>query len=492
MKEFLLLLPEIFLAITFVGIIAGEIGYHGERLRLVTATALVGLGSALIQAFLTYRLGINQLFGRALTIDGLSYFFKMFFILLAILAVISSTQTREISRRRHAEYCALIIASTLAMCLASSAADILLIFLSFQFMNVLAYFLAAFGKKSILSTEAGAKYMIFGTVSGALLLYGGAILFSYTHSLNIYDMHQALMTAQMPRNTVMVIFMMIFLSLTAQVAAFPMHLWMPDVIEGAPTPASAFLSLGPRAAGFAVAIRLLISVFAQPDSVEGQWKILEGLDWTRIVAEIAGITMLVGSLMAFRQTAAKRMVSYLVIAEGGFLLMGLLVLDEGGVVALLYNLMIDLFAVMGTTFVLSFLYDELGSDKLKDLSGMLGRAVPECLSLILFLACLVGLPPFPGFLGKFTLVGAAVRHQRYSLALMAIASMAFGTVAVARLAYSLVGDFKHPVKTRLKGLAPSAARRIFLLGLFVPVAMLGAFANLILGWAGQSLRFIFW
>ena len=121
--------------------------------------------------------------------------------------------------------------------------------------------------------------------------------------------------------------------------------------------------------------------------------------------------------------------------------MGLLVLDQVGVAALLYNLVVDLFALMGTFYVLAFFFDELKSDQLDALRGMLGRAVPECICLVLFLLCLIGLPPLPGFIGKFALIGAVVRHQWPVLATIAILSMTLSTVAVARLAYHLIGDF---------------------------------------------------
>jgi NADH-quinone oxidoreductase subunit N len=275
-----------------------------------------------------------------------------------------------------------------------------------------------------------------------------------------------------------------------------MYLWAPDVLEGAPTPASAFLSFGTRAAGFAVALRFLIVMFAQPGAHEGTWQPLGSVDWPRIVAFVSGATMIVGALLAVRQQSAKRMVGCLVVAESGFLLMGLLVLDQVGVAALLYNLVIELFALMGTFYVLAFFYDELHSDRLEDLRGMLGRAVPECICLLLFLLCLIGVPPMPGFIGKFALIGAVVRHQWPLLAVAAILSMTLSMAAVARLAYHLVGDFRTFVETGARGshivLAPSRQRQMFLFGMMVPMVMVGVFAEFVLGWAGKSLGFILW
>jgi NADH-quinone oxidoreductase subunit N len=490
MKDVVLLLPEIFLAVTVAGIVISEVGYHGERTRLLTATALVGLAGALVQTLLTYEAGATLALDGTLAIDGFSLFFKLFFVLLATLAVLTSLDGREIGEERRAEYCALVIAAALAMCFAAASADLLLAFLSLQAMNVIGYFLAAYGKREARSTEAAVKHLAFGAISGAFFLYGAAILYASTHSLNIYEMHKALTASPLPDSTALVVFMLMFLSFAFQFGAFPMHLWTPDVLEGAPTPVSAFLSVGTRAAGFAFALRFLIIVFAQPALAPGQWQVLGEVDWPGVVALVAGLTMAIGALLAYRQEGSKRLVAYLVVAQTGFLLLGLLVLDEVGIAALLYNLVVELFALMGAYHVLSTFQDEIGSDRLEDLKGLLGRAVPECIGLVLFLTCLVGVPPLPGFLGKFTLVGVAIRHEWYFLAALAIGASTLGMVAVARLAYSLVGEFRRPAVAA--PIVPAPARRIVLGALFVPLVLVGVFAELVLGWAGQSLRFILW
>jgi NADH-quinone oxidoreductase subunit N len=273
-----------------------------------------------------------------------------------------------------------------------------------------------------------------------------------------------------------------------------MYFWAPDVLEGAPTPAAAFLSTGARAVGFAVATRFLIVVFAQPALDPGRWQVLGSLEWPKIIALISGLSMLIGSLLAYRQTGAKRLVSCLVIVQTGFMLLAVLVLDQVGVAALLYSLVIELFALIGTFYVLSFFYEELGSDRLTDLKGMLVRAVPECICLVLFLLCLVGIPPMPGFIAKFTLIGAAVRHQWLALAAIAIFSLTLSSVAIARLSFNLIGDLSTPSQPAAQVAAVTAdpRRRMFLVVLVVPMILAGVFANQVLTWAGKSLGFILW
>lgn len=490
MKDFLLIMPEILLALTLALVIASEITYFGEQLRLVKLTSLIGLSAALVQTIISYKYGAAQVFGGVLSIDGFSLFFKVLFILLALINIFSITHSHEISDYRRSEYCALILAAVLAMCLVASASDLILAFLSLLFLNVISYFLAAYGQRSIFSTEAAVKYFAFGAVSCTLFLYSTAILFASTKTLNIYEMHKALVAVPLSHNVMLIVFMLAFLSLTFQLGTFPMYLLVPDVLQGSPTPVSGFLSVGIRAAGFAFSTRFITIVFTEPSLNPGQFQVLGKIDWTQIVSIISGLTMMIGALLAFRQKAAKRLVGYLVVAQSGFLLMGLLVMDEVGIAAILYNLVIELFALMGAFYVLCFLFDELGSDLLEHLKGVLQRAVPECICLVLFLFCLVGAPPLPGFIGKFTLIGAAIRHQRLPLALISIVSMVICTIAVAKLAFYLIGDFK-----KFQGASSareSYHRKIFLAALVIPMILIGVFANFVFGWAGQSLGFIFW
>ncbi len=488
MKEFVYIMPEILIALTLAFVIASEITYEGEQLRLVTAISLLGLGAAFFYAVYSYQFGPTPVFSGVLCLDGFSLFFKLIFIALAALSIASVGQTAEINPGRRTEYVALVLAASLAMCLVSSAADVILAYLSLLFLNIVSYFLAAFGRKSLLSTEAGVKYLAFGSVAGALFLYSLAILFAYTHSLNIYEIHKHLLAQPLPPQVMLVVFMFMLLALSFQIGAFPMYLVTPDVMEGSPTPVAAFLSVGARAAGFAIAVRFLIVIFTQPGMTEGHWEVLGGIDWTQIFAVVAGLTMMVGSLLALKQESVKRLVGYLVVAETGFMMMGLLVLDQVGIAALLYNLVIQLFALTGIFYVLSFVFDQVQSDRIQDLRGLLKRSVFECGCLIAFLLCLVGSPPFPGFIGKFTLIGTVIGSGRYPLALVGILAMVLSTVAVARLSYHLVGDFK-------KSLAPLTsqwARKAYLTVLVIPMTLAGIFAGLVLKGAGESLGFIFW
>jgi NADH-quinone oxidoreductase subunit N len=489
LNEALHLLPELMIALTLALVVVSEITYHGEQLRLVSASAWVGLAAALLQTVNSYRFGPAQVFSGALSVDGLSLFFKLLLIVAAALSIFAASRSREIAVPHKTEYVSLILASTLAMCVLSAANDLLVIFLCLQFLNLMNVFLAGYGKRSILSTEAAVKHLVLAAVAGALLMYVMALLFMASHSLNLLEIHKALVEHPLERGPWVVLLVTLFAALSFQLGAFPMSLWVPDVIEGSPTPSAAFIAFGTRAAGFAVALRFFVGVFAQAGDAPGQWKVLGDLEWTSVLALASGLTMLIGALLAVRQASAKRMAGYLIVSQSGFFLMGLLVLDQVGVSALLYNWVIELISLLGVFYVIAFIRDETGSDRLDALQGMLKRSVPECVCLVLFFFCLVGAPPTPGFVGKFALIGAAVRHHWTGLAALSVISVCICIAAVARLCFHLVGDFRAPAGPAI---AVDSGRRIFLMSLIVPMVLATVGAEWIFNWAGRSLGFILW
>lgn len=486
MKEIVLLFPEIILVLALIALIVAEIGYHGERMRLIAGTALLGLGSALIEIFITSRTGSITLFNGALSINGLSYYFKLYFIISAILVVLVSSFSDEIAEKRRTEYYAFIVGITVGLCILSSATDLILIFLSFQLINALGYFLAGYAKQKLFSTEAAVKYFIFSAVSAAFFLYAVAILYSFAHTVNINEMHNILSVTPLPMETGLVVFILLFISLGFYLGTFPMQMWVPDVLEGAPTPTTLFFSLCVPAVGFSVGLRLFLTLFASPGSDK---EMIAGFNWTNVVGFVSGITMILGSVLAIRQKAAKRMLACLVVAQAGFLLMTFLVLNRGGVSALLFNLIVSMLSLVGVFLALTHIFNTLRSDKMVDFSGFMTHSMPECISLLMFLGCFVGLPPFPGFIGKFIMIGAAVREQWYVLAAIAVISGVFAIAAFAKLAFSLSGT---PRGWNESQMFPVRKRRIFIIVLLIPVFLLSAFADRVLYWTSESLQRFLW
>ncbi|MCC7442218.1 MAG: hypothetical protein IT285_11330 [Bdellovibrionales bacterium] len=379
------------------------------------------------------------------------------------------------------------------MCFAAASADFMMAFLSLQFLNLVGYFMAGYSKERSVSTEAAVKFMVFGAASSVVLLYAVAVLFSVSGTLDIYAISAA-MRAQPPTYvTSLMVIVLIYVSLSFYLGVFPMHLWVPDVLQGVPMPTAAFLALGLPAAGFSVLLRLFMAVFSSKGTeAQALWPFFGTGGWEEVLALASGATMLAGALLALRQSSAKRMLAGLVVSHLGLLLLGVLVLNENGIAAVLFNLTAQLFALVGVFCSLSFLYDRLGTDRLEHFGGVLYRAIPECVCLILFLACFVGFPPFPGFLGRFLLIGAAVREQWYFLAIIATLSTVIGIAAFLRLAHSLGGPIPDE---RVQGFESGGAitgQRMFLLLLLIPLGMMTLFAHAAIDWAHRSLQFQLW
>lgn len=489
LRDAFLLIPEIFLGITFVFLLFSEITYTGEKIRLVFLTSILGLLSAGIQCFIVSGTSPQIAIHGTMVVDGLSFYFRLFFITAALLAVVSVRYSKEIRKNHQSEYVLLIIGATLALCLVSSSVNLIVSFICLQLVNTIGYYIAGLNKRSSLSSEASIKYWVFSVVSGGLMAYGFAILFAQTHGINIPEIHRELAENFKYSAAISIAFGFIFLGLSFQIASFPMHFWLLDFAEGGPTPAAGFMANAGRAAGVVVSIRLILGIFANPTETRTLWQHLPGLNWPLLLAWVAGVTMLFGSFMAIRQDSAKRLLACLLVAESGLFWSGMLVLDSLGIAAILFNLVIQLFAVFGAFFILSFLVDTVGSDKMSDLRGALKRATPESILLILFMICVVGIPPLSGFIGKFTIIGATLRRQWAPLAAIAILSIAVSTVSVVRLAYSLAGDYKD-----FKGpaIVKNSARTTFLIMMFIPLLIAGVFAQNILGWAVRTAERILW
>lgn len=493
MIDFLFLHPEIVLFVTLIGLVINEITYHGESRRLTFITTWIGLGSAFLQVILSYRASAETMFSGAMTSDGLSTLFKLFFLASALLSTALSHYAKDHTESRKSEYCIFVVSAALAMCLTVSSNHVLLLFLSLQAVNAVAYFMSSHSKIGELSTEAGVKFLIFSIVASFFFLLGSAILFTHTHSLNFYDMNAVLIQNPLPYRLGLVVFVLYLVSFCFQVGTFPMYLWMPDVLEGAPLPSSLFLALCVPATGFATLLRLFGSVFSGRGVKGGLEFLLGGVDWALIVALLSGVTMVLGGLLSLKQKSAKRLIACLWVSHMGFLFMCFLVLEKTGAAALTYNLIVDLFCLVGLYSALLILSEPSGSDSLEDLANAAqrsgGQLIPERVALLVFLSCFIGFPPFPGFIGRFSMIESVASSQWYGLVVIAVLSSVMGAASFARLAFYLVGGMSRS-NIVLREELPR--RRPFLFALMVPLLLLSVFADRVLAWAAHSFKSIFW
>lgn len=487
MTEATLLLPEICLAFVICAIICGEVVHFGETYRSVILTTLLGLGTAFVQTILGYQhLGASVLAG-IYTIDGVSQFFRIYSIALATMVTLLGALSGEIEKDSRSEFSAFVCGGGLLMCVAGSSRNLLVTWLALQGLNLVIFILIGYSKQDIGSIEAAVKYMIFSLISSALLAIGVALLFLHTGTLDLESIRHILIQTPLGGQLGVFIFSLFFFSLAFFCAVFPMHFWFSDVLQGAPTPAAAFIGLGAPAVGFVVGVRIFSTLFSGEEHASG-WSQGTGGPLAEIVLLSACATMVLGSLLAFRQRRAKRLLANLLVMQNGFLLAVLTLFNARAVAALFYHLLVALFALGGLYGVLSIISKSNRGELLSEFRGVFNGAALEGISLIIFLACILGFPPFPGYIGKFLLIGFAIEKHEPFIALLILVSGIISIAAFSRFLFSIVGGFveSHEVK-----LHPLPRQRWYLFVMLLPTFLLTVFAEPVLQWVTRSFLFIF-
>src|SRR6266568_4195023 len=317
------------------------------RVAYLTACALAVLGIAAVLLSLQPN-DAQSLFNGMLANDAFASFFKWLFLGAGALTVLVASQGKDFPPARIGEFYALLVAIVLGMFMMASATDLLMIYLSVELVSMVSYVLAGYRKGDRKAAEGSLKYVIYGGVASGVMLFGMSYLYGLTGTADLPEMArrigslspsmtqaQALGSEAAVRLTLIMSVVFVLSGIGYKVAAVPWHMWCPDVYEGAPTPFTAFLSVGPKAAGFVVALRFFHSALAGPGSGEaGLADALFGLPWPAVVGVIAAITMTLGNLTALGQTNLKRLLAYSSISHAGYALMGLAALSGRGIQAI--------------------------------------------------------------------------------------------------------------------------------------------------------------
>ncbi len=330
--------------------------------------------------------------------DGYSVVFKSICLTGVILTALMSEHFCRIIDMRHGEYYSLLVFSTVGMLLMASAGDLMVLYLGLELMALPIYALVGLHKKDILTSEAAVKYFLMGGFASALLLFGMSLLYGLTGTTDIARIAELIYTLDISGNPALLAALALLLAgFCFKVAVAPFHLWTPDVYEGAPTVVTAFMSVGPKVAGFAIFGRVLF--IGLPE--------LHG-DWGPILAALALLTMAVGNITALCQRSLKRMLAYSAIAHAGYALLGLLAGTEEGMAATMSYLFIYLVMNLGAFAILMLLAapDQM-NESLDDCKGLAARNPAAAALMLVFMFSLTGIPPTAGFIGKFYLLKAA-------------------------------------------------------------------------------------
>ncbi|MFQ5771293.1 MAG: NADH-quinone oxidoreductase subunit N, partial [bacterium] len=311
--------PELILTAVILMLVIADIILKKEKSPWTSFFALGGLIIALIAVLAQFKMGSRSIFNDMLVVDPFSLFFKLLFLASTVMVIFLSIGSIELSGRPVGEYFTLIVATTLGMFFMASATNLITIFISIEMVSVTSFILATYLKTRRRSSEAGLKYAIYGAFSSGLMLYGISLIYGLTGTLNIYEIKEILNSTNPDGLTLFISVLLIFGGFGYKIAAVPFHFWAPDVYEGAPTPITAFLSVGPKAAGFALLIRFfnVALVSGGTNGASSEWFPITGLDWPQLLAVISAVTMTLGNLIAIVQNNIKRLLAYSSIAHAG-------------------------------------------------------------------------------------------------------------------------------------------------------------------------------
>jgi NADH-quinone oxidoreductase subunit N len=349
-------------------------------------------------------------------LDNFATFFKMIFLVAAGLTVLITDSYMEREECNHGELYPLILFAVVGMMLMASGTDLMTIFLGLEVMSVTLYVLAGFNRANRKSNEAGLKYFLLGAFSTGFMLYGMALIYGATGTTRLYKIAAIVGQMTLPSSNILLVAGMLLMmtGFAFKIAAAPFHMWTPDVYEGAPTPMTAFMSAGPKAAGFAALLRLFLVALPALQ-----------VEWSQVLWVLAVLTMTIGNITALRQDNIKRVLAYSSIAHAGYALVGFVAGNGTGIAGILFYMLSYAFMNIGA-FAIIILVAKKGetNGNVSDFAGLGFRRPILAVAMTLFLFSLAGVPPAAGFVGKFYLFAGAIQKGYIWLAVIGVLNSA--------------------------------------------------------------------
>jgi NADH-quinone oxidoreductase subunit N len=427
--DWILLSPELFLTgagLLLLGL-AATFGKKKEEFLAFLSVLFLGVTAALVVWVSAQAGRKTPILGGAFVVDNFALFFKGLVLLSLILTVLASVRYVGEAPYPGGEYYALLLFSGVGMLFMASGNNLITIYVALELMALSSYVLAGYFKAEPKSTEAALKYFILGAFSSGVLLYGLSLVYGVAGILGLPELAKLLAGAERS-NLVMLGILLILAGLLFKIAAVPFHVWTPDVYEGSPTPVTAFFSVGPKVAAYAILARIFYVAFPKFHA-----------DWGLIVALVSAATMILGNIAALLQSNVKRMLAYSSIANAGYALLGVLGFrTEWGLWGILVYLLAYTFMNFGA-FTLVILLEGKGyaGESVSDFNGLAKRNMPAAVVMFVFLLSLAGIPPTAGFIGKYYLFTAAMKAGYAWLALLAVVMSAVSLFYYFRIAAAM-------------------------------------------------------
>jgi len=445
-------LPEIIVSVTILLLIVLDLIAQSKRSLALIAVA--GCAAALIATLDLYSAQPGWLFHRMIVLDNFSLFFKVFALAATILCIWMSLGSNEIKQVHQGEYYTLLLTCALGMFFMASSSNLLMAYLSLELVSLTSYVLTGFLPRNRRSSEAALKYLIYGGVASGTMIYGMSWVFGMTGSLDYGAIQAALGGTVYNKAALFMAFVFIMAGFGYKIVFVPFHMWSPDVYQGAPTPFTAFLSVASNAAGMAIMIRFFFPGVSRM-APGGDWASLSGVEWPQVILFLSMMTMTLGNLCALNQRNVKRMLAYSGIAHAGYMMMGLAILSNEGLSAVLFYIVVYLIMNVGAFLVVGMIANVTGDEDIENYRGLAWRgAVVPAVCLAVFLFSLTGLPPFAGFIGKFFLFSAVIK-QGGAFAVLAVVAALNSVVSLyyyAKIVKTMFLDSPNPEDKTISGL----------------------------------------
>ena len=481
-------IPELILTITILAALITDLFVKKSKTNMIGWVLGVGLVIVGLSVHNLSSVPPTTLFLDMIVIDPFSSFMKIIIILSTLLVIVASWVNDELEKYRKGEYFTIMGIMVMGLFLMTSSVDIIMLYISIEVVSIMSFVLAAYLKLDTRSNEAGLKYVIYGAFSSGVMLFGLSIVYGLAGSTNYFAIQDTLSSLDGSANPALIMaLLMIFAGFGYKISSVPFHFWTPDVYEGSPSTITAYLSVAPKAAGFAMIIRFFHQVFSDSIGLTSNAIGSTDLPWPEIIGVLAVVTMTMGNLVAIQQKSIKRMLAYSSIAHAGYMMLALPVLSMEAVESVMIYLFIYVFMNLGAFFIVIFVKNKTGGESFEDFEGLGWKMPIVGAFMTLFMLSLTGLPPTAGFVGKLyifkTLVGAGSEFLWLVVA--------GGVNSVISLYY-----YFHVVKVMFLGGKRSDVityppSTMFGLMIFtaIPSLLLGLYWNPLASWVKNSLVF---
>ena len=470
------ILPEIVLTVMGTLLMVLDPVLHRRSSNAFGHLSIVALVAALGATVYAYTQA-GPAFGGMIVVDGFATFFRALVIVVGILTILSSYRFLRRQNAETSEYHALLLFSIAGQCMMAASGNLIVIFIALEISSISSYVLTGYLRDDKRANEAALKYFLLGSFATAFFLYGVALIYGATGTIDLMAVRAAVTGQSGPATAPLFLGLtaaLLFVGLGFKVSAAPFQIWAPDVYQGAPTPVTAFLSTGPKAAAFAVFLRIFMTAF-EPGG--GGW---EPLVWFSALA-----SMTIGNFAALRQSNVKRMLAYSSIAHAGYVLVALTARSGVGASAAMFYLAAYAFMNIGAFAVVGHLSGK--GERYQDIEdfGGLGQKQPLTAAMFsIFLLSLIGVPLTGGFFGKFYIFKAALESHLFWLTVLGLLNSAVAAYYYLRVLVMMYFREPSPAVIEAEPLTPGL--RAALLISAAATLFLGIFPNWVLDFAGQS------